>query len=111
MQLDNPTDRASFIAPTGGVTANTLFLIADTLVFATEDKAQTLAFTGVHKDHIVRGAPFPAATACAAGERLYWDAGNDELTNVSSGNTAVNARAIAATTGDTIDIELLDGLP
>lgn len=109
--LDNPTDRASFIAPSGGVVAGDLYLVEDTLVFATETADAAAAFVGVHKNHIVRGAPFPAATAAAVGDKLYWDAGNDELTTDASGTTAVNARCIAVTAGDTVDIELTDGVP
>lgn len=46
-------------------------------------------------------APKKAATAFSAGDVVYWDAGNSEITNASTGNTEVGVCVEDAALADT----------
>lgn len=109
-KLDNISDRAVFVAPSGGVTDGTPVKVEDLVVVPTEDADATESFVGVYRNHVIRGAPKPATEAWAVGEALYWDDSEKEFTTGTDTGTnklagiVVTAAAEADTTGD---VELL----
>lgn len=92
-------------APTGGVTSGDgvllgkLFGVAQTTALATEPVA--IVTRGVFT------LPKLSAQAWTVGADIYWDAGNDRCTTVSTSNTLIGkATAVAANPSDTGNVRL-----
>lgn len=109
-RLDNPTNVATFIAPSGGVVAGGVYLIGGTIVFAHEAADEAASFLGTFRDKILRGVEKTTSQAWAVGQALHYDPATGKFTTAVSATTVPAGRVItaalsAATTGD---MQLID---
>ena len=108
---DNFEGLVTLAAPTGGVSAGTMYSIGALVCLAMIDADATEDFTAKVQGRI-KDAPKTGGTGLGwtAGDRLYWDDGESEFTTTATGNNAVAYAAADAATGATTgDVILLNG--
>lgn len=95
------------VAPTGGVTVGTCYLISGVLVMAMTAADAAATFTGKYRGKL-KGVTKTGATgkAWVTGQAVYWDNSAKSWTSTATGNTkkgyAAAIATAAATTGDVI---------
>ena len=96
-------------APTGGVTSGDGVTIGGLFGVAQFDAVEG-AEVEIRLDGVVE-LPKASGLAIAAGDRLYWDTANEELTTAAGGNRLVGLATAAADAADTVARVLLGRLP
>lgn len=95
-------DTLDFVAPSGGVVSGSPVRIGNLLVVPVVTAAVGVTFAGRIEgvfDVVKHGAG--SGQAWAAGDPVYWDAGNSRFTRTASGNLLAGVAVAAALTGDT----------
>jgi len=96
-------------APTGGVSSGDGVLIGDLFGIAQHDAAE-----GADLELLTEGVvelAKAAGIAVAAGDRLYWDGTNKQLTTAAAGNRLVGVATEAAQAADAVARVLIHRLP
>jgi predicted RecA/RadA family phage recombinase len=99
---------SNLVAPTGGVTVGTCYLIGGVLVMAMTAADAAATFTGKYRGKL-KGVTKTAGTgkAWTAGATLYWDNSAKSWTTTATGNTKKGyADAIAAASATVGDVRL-----
>lgn len=106
---EGPGDVVTLIAPSGGVTSGQGLVVGAAFVVA-----QDAALVGANFPGMRRGRhrlPKVAATAWAAGAKLFWDPTPGELTTTgASGSFLVGTAAAPALSADATAAVVLDGI-
>lgn len=101
-------DVVTSIAPSGGVSSGKLYLIGSLIVLASVSVAENEEFEGVTKG--VFEFSKTSANAPSQFDNAYWDAVNEEVTTVSTGNTLVGVFMESYSNGSTLAQVRLNGV-